>query len=192
MSPLGIGPREVISLARHAGDVAPKGPILVVGVLAEQLARELAAGGDPALVRTRGNPADAAALVCVLAGAATAADEDALRTATRALVPVVARGLVRRENIIPYVFGANIATLGDTMVAAFALDSPGAVKIVLVEVIATTTVSVLLLTFFYAQTRRGIWAFQRWVVETPARLACFTCGLFLVPIGLIVVFGVAF
>ena len=90
MSPLGIGPREVISLARHAGDVAPKGPILVVGVLAEQLARELSAGGDPSLVRTRGNPADAAALVCVLAGAATAADEDMLRAATRALVPVVA------------------------------------------------------------------------------------------------------
>lgn len=101
------------------------------------------------------------------------------------LVPIVAKGYVRRENIIPYVFGANITTLGDTMIAAFALNSPGAVRIVIAEVIATTIVSVILLTFFYAQTRRGIWAFQRWVVDTPVRLGAFTCGLFLVPALLI-------
>lgn len=124
-------------------------------------------------------------------GAAVALVTMSVSVALTVLVPVVARGLVRRESILPYVFGANIATLGDTMVAAFALDSPGAVRIVLVEVIATTTISVIILTFFYAQTRRSIWAFQRWVVETPARLAGFTCGLFLVPVGVIAVFGLA-
>ncbi len=124
-------------------------------------------------------------------GAAVALVTMSVSVALTVLVPVVARGLVRRESIVPYVFGANIATLGDTMVAAFALDSPGAVRIVIVEVIATTTVSVLILTLFYAQTRRGIWAFQRWVVETPTRLAGFTVALFLVPLGLILGFGLA-
>jgi hypothetical protein len=136
VSPLGIGPREVLSLARHAGDVAPKGPILVVGVLAEQLARELAAGGNPALVRTRGNPADAAALVCVLAGAATAADEDALRAATRALVPVVAIQTGPAPVRIPYVLatdvvecepgkGFPVAKIADTLAAALGRDGAG-------------------------------------------------------------------
>ncbi|MFN8222128.1 MAG: hypothetical protein U0R50_02645 [Gaiellales bacterium] len=98
------------------------------------------------------------------------------------LVPLVARGRVRRENVLPYIFGANITTLGDTMLAAFALDSPGAVRIVLAEVIATTLISVILLTFFYAQVRRALWAVQRWVVDSTPRLALFTAGLFLVPL----------
>ena len=108
MSPLGIGARDVLSLARHARDVAPKGPILVIGVLAEHLARELAAGGDPSLVRTRGNPADAAALVCILAGAATPADEEALRASTRALVPVVAIQTGPAPVRIPYVLATDV------------------------------------------------------------------------------------
>jgi hypothetical protein len=136
VSPLGIGPREVLSLARHAGDIAPKGPILVVGVLAEQLARELAAGGDPSLVRTRGNPADAAALVCVLAGAATAADEEALRAAARALVPVVAVQTGPAPVRIPYVLATDVVEcepgkgfpvekIADTLAAALGRDGAG-------------------------------------------------------------------
>lgn len=135
MSPLGIGPRDVVSLARQVRDVAPRGPVLVMGVLAEQLARELAAGGDPQLVQTRGDPADAAALVCVVAGAATAADEEALRTATRALVPVVAVQTGPAPVRIPYVLatdvvecepgkGFPVADIADTLAAA--LGSNGA------------------------------------------------------------------
>lgn len=101
------------------------------------------------------------------------------------LVPLVARGRVRRENVLPYIFGANITTLGDTMIAAFALNSPGAVRIVLVEVVATTLISVILLTFFYAQVRRGLWAVQRWVVDSSLRLTLFTICLFLVPVATI-------
>ena len=50
----------------------------MTGVLAEQLARELGAGGDPTLVRTSGDP-EAAGLVRVVAGAATAEDERVFR-----------------------------------------------------------------------------------------------------------------
>lgn len=108
MSSLGIGPRDVVSLARHAAAVAPRGPILVIGVLAEQLARELAAGGDPRLLETRGNPADAAALVCVVAGAATPGDEEALRTATRSLVPAVAVQTGPAPVRLPYVLATDV------------------------------------------------------------------------------------
>ena len=44
MTPAGIGPRDALALARHAQSAAsPKGPLLVTGVLAEALARELRA-----------------------------------------------------------------------------------------------------------------------------------------------------
>jgi len=84
---LGIGPRDVLALARHqrrARDV--RRPLLVTGLLAEQLARELRAGGEPGLVRTTGEPGHVTAFVRVVAGAATAEDEQTMREATRALV----------------------------------------------------------------------------------------------------------
>ncbi len=93
------------------------------------------------------------------------------------LVPLVAKGYAKREDIIPYVMGANITTLGDTMLAAFALNSSAAVRIVLAEVIATSILSVILLAFFYPQLKSGIWRFQRAVVKSRPRLAVFTAGL---------------
>jgi len=50
---------------------------------------ELRAGGDASLVRTHGDPAEAAAVVCVVGEGATPSDEQVLRAATRALVPVI-------------------------------------------------------------------------------------------------------
>lgn len=107
------------------------------------------------------------------------------------LVPLVAKGYAKREDILPYVMGANITTLGDTMLAAFALHSAAAVRIVLVEVIATTVLSVVLLAFFYPQLKSGIWRFQRMIVKSKPRLAAFTAGLFLVPLAIIGISGFA-
>jgi solute carrier family 34 (sodium-dependent phosphate cotransporter) len=105
------------------------------------------------------------------------------------LVPLVAKGYAKREHILPYIMGANITTLGDTMLAAFALDSPATVRIVLAQVIASTIVSVIVLTFFYPQVRSGIWRFQRQMIKNRARLAAFTAALFLVPIAIIAISG---
>ncbi|MGH2749869.1 MAG: hypothetical protein ACRDK3_03200 [Actinomycetota bacterium] len=107
------------------------------------------------------------------------------------LVPLVARGYAKREDILPYIMGANITTLGDTMFAAFALNSPGAVRIVLAQVIATSVLSIFLLTFFYPQVRRAIWRFQRQMVKSRPRLAAFTVALFVTPLAIIAVSGLA-
>ncbi|MFN2488849.1 MAG: hypothetical protein ABR529_03740 [Actinomycetota bacterium] len=103
------------------------------------------------------------------------------------LVPLVAKGYAKREDILPYILGANITTLGDTMLAAFALQSAPAVRIVLAEVIATSTFSVILLAFFYPQLRRIIWSFQRRVLKSKTSLAGFTAALFLVPLAIMTV-----
>jgi solute carrier family 34 (sodium-dependent phosphate cotransporter) len=106
------------------------------------------------------------------------------------LVPLVAKGYVKREDILPYIIGANITTLGDTLLAAFLLDSPAAVQIVLAGIIATTVVSLVLLAFFYPQLKRGVWRFQRQMVMSKTRLFAFTSCLFVVPIATIGIAGV--
>jgi sodium-dependent phosphate cotransporter len=98
------------------------------------------------------------------------------------LVPLVGRNVVRREFVLPYIMGANITTLGDTMLAAFALDSPGAVRIVLAEVIAAGSISLVLLAFAYPLVWTTLWDVQTWVTASRARLALFTAGVLLVPV----------
>jgi solute carrier family 34 (sodium-dependent phosphate cotransporter) len=107
------------------------------------------------------------------------------------LVPLVAKGYVKREHILPYIMGANITTLGDTMLAAFALNSPATVRIVLAQVLATTLVSVFILVFLYPQFRRGIWRFQRQTIKDRPRLMAFTAALFLTPVAIIAISGLA-
>lgn len=107
------------------------------------------------------------------------------------LVPLVAKGYVKREDILPYIMGANITTLGDTLLAAFLLDSAPAVRIVLAGIIGTSIVSVFLLAFAYPQLRSIVWRFQRQMVKSKPRLAIFTAGLFLMPITIITVSGLA-
>jgi solute carrier family 34 (sodium-dependent phosphate cotransporter) len=99
------------------------------------------------------------------------------------LVPLVAKGYVQEKKILPYIMGANITTLGDTLLAAYALQSEAAVRIVLIQVFVASVVTLTLLTFFYPRVQRAIWVFQRAVVTSKPRLASFTAALFLVPLS---------
>lgn len=101
------------------------------------------------------------------------------------LVPLVAKKYVKREDIVPYIMGANITTLGDTLLAAFALDSPAAVRIVLAGIVTTTILSLVALTFFYLPLRKLIFTLQRTILRSKPRLAAFTMALFLVPIVIV-------
>ena len=105
------------------------------------------------------------------------------------LVPLNAKGYVKREAMLPYIMGANITTLGDTLLAAFLLGSAAAVRIVLAGILGTTVVCLILLAFFYEPVRKAVWKFQKAMVRSKPRLAAFTAGLFLVPIGLIAFSG---
>lgn len=105
------------------------------------------------------------------------------------LVPLNAKGYVKREAMLPYIMGANITTLGDTLLAAFLLGSAAAVRIVLAGIIGTMIVSLVLLGLFYEPIRKGVWKFQKSMVRSKPRLAGFTAGLFLVPIAFLVFSG---
>ncbi|MEX1047745.1 MAG: hypothetical protein WD757_02135 [Actinomycetota bacterium] len=107
--------------------------------------------------------------------------------ALTALVPLAAKGHVTRREAIPYIMGANITTLADTLVAAMLLDRALGVQIVLAEAIAVALITVFYLAFFYKSISRAIIALDDWVVQTNKRLWGFVVGLFLVPVVLIAI-----
>ena len=51
-------------------------------------------------------------------GCAVALVTMSVSVALTILVPLVAKNVVRREHVLPYIMGANITTLGDTMFVA--------------------------------------------------------------------------
>jgi len=97
------------------------------------------------------------------------------------LVPLASRGYIGREESIPYIMGANITTLADTLVAAMILGDPVAVQIVLAEAIAVSIVSLIYLAFLYGTLRRWIIALDDWVAASTRRLWLFVAVLFLLP-----------
>jgi len=100
------------------------------------------------------------------------------------LVPLSARGFVRRENVIPYIMGANITTFVDTLLAAVLLDNPAAFTIVLVEMLTVALVSVLILATMYRRYERGTLKFVGWVTVSNRNLALFMLSIFVVPVVL--------
>ena len=103
------------------------------------------------------------------------------------LVPLVAKGYLRRANTLPYIAGANITTLVDTLVAAILLGNQDAVRVVAAVTIAVTVWTVALLAFGYPLLRRACLGVARRAVQSPRRLAAFAFVLFAVPVVLIAV-----
>jgi hypothetical protein len=103
------------------------------------------------------------------------------------LIPLSNRGFVRRENVIPYIMGANITTFVDTLLAAVLLNNPSAFTIVLVEMISITLVSVIILTTGYHRYERAMLDFVNWATARKKNLAIFMAIIFMAPIILVLV-----
>ncbi|HEV2906460.1 MAG TPA: hypothetical protein VGZ50_04000 [Actinomycetota bacterium] len=101
------------------------------------------------------------------------------------LVPLASKGYIRREEAIPYIAGANITTLADTLVAAMILGNPVGVQVVLAEAIGVAVVTLLLLAFLYRPMQRAVMGLDEWIVATTPRLVAFVAVLFVMPIGLL-------
>ena len=98
------------------------------------------------------------------------------------LVPLASRGLIKRDEALPYIMGANITTLADTLVVAMLQPTPEAAQVVLAEAIGVTVVSVAILLFFYETVKRRVLQLDDWLVASNVRLASFVGVLFLLPI----------
>jgi len=103
------------------------------------------------------------------------------------LVPLSNRGFVRRENVIPYIMGANITTFVDTLLAAVLLNNPPAFTIVLVEMLSISLVSIVILLLLYRRYQQWMLGFVRWTTASNRNLAIFIATIFFVPVVLMLI-----
>lgn len=101
------------------------------------------------------------------------------------LVPLSARGYVQQENVIPYIMGANIATLSDTLVVAILLNNPPAVTIVVVDIVSIGLVSLAILLFSYRHYKRILSDVVNGINRSRLYLFAFVLVALLVPIALL-------
>jgi sodium-dependent phosphate cotransporter len=103
------------------------------------------------------------------------------------LVPLVAKGHLRRANTLPYIAGANITTLIDTLVAAILLGNQDGVRVVVAVTGGVTVWTLFLLVACYPLVRRFALGVANWALRSKKHLAGFVAVLFVVPIALIAV-----
>jgi solute carrier family 34 (sodium-dependent phosphate cotransporter) len=99
------------------------------------------------------------------------------------LIPLAVKGYVRRDEALPYIMGANITTLADTLVVAMLQRDPAAAQIVLAEAIGVTIVSLAILAFWYQPVKRGVIRLDDYFVGSTRRLAIFVGILFVLPVS---------
>jgi hypothetical protein len=103
------------------------------------------------------------------------------------LIPLSLKGYVRRDNIIPYVMGANISTWVDTLVAALLLENSRAFTIVFTEMVVGASISLFVLLVLYKPYSRLILATARRVTHSQRGFAVFLGAILIVPLVLFLI-----
>jgi sodium-dependent phosphate cotransporter len=101
------------------------------------------------------------------------------------VVPLYNRGTVSRREALPYIMGANVATLSDTLLVAVVLGAPVAVATVTVLVLAATAVTLAALLWFDPFAGAVLGLLER-IVEHRAAFAVFAGALIALPLLLVV------
>jgi Na+/phosphate symporter len=124
-------------------------------------------------------------IVMFLIGGAITAVSMSVSVSISLLVPLSARGYIRRENVIPYIMGANITTFIDTLVASLLMNNPASFTIVLVEMFSVTIVSLVIMIFIYRFYERHILNGANRITATRRGFSLFMILLVGVPIVLL-------
>jgi solute carrier family 34 (sodium-dependent phosphate cotransporter) len=123
-------------------------------------------------------------LFTFLLGAAVTTITMSVSLSVSILVPLSMRGYVRRENIIPYVMGANITTFIDTLIAAILLGNPDAFTVVLLEMLSISLVSLIVIGLFYMRYERAILRIEENLSKKRTALMVYMFGIVSIPIFL--------
>ncbi|AZH24811.1 sodium:phosphate symporter [Haloplanus aerogenes] len=102
------------------------------------------------------------------------------------IVPLYNRGYVERDELIPYVLGANLGTLLDTLLVAVVLDSAIGVAVVLELLVIATVVTLGALAVRGPYSRFVVAVDERLLTDRSAFLA-FVALLVLAPLALLLV-----
>ena len=103
------------------------------------------------------------------------------------LVPLTLKGYVKRQHLIPYIMGANIATWIDTLFASLLLNTPRAFTIVFTEMVVGGAISLFALLVIYGPYSRAILALAHRATATRRSFAVFLGAILIVPGVLLVV-----
>ena len=125
--------------------------------------------------------------VMFLLGAAVTTMSMSVSVSLSILVPLNDRGFIRRENVIPYIMGANITTFIDTLLASVLLGNPHAFTVVLAEMTSITIVSLIVLIIFYHPFERAMLDFVSWITRENRHLYLFMAVIIVAPIILLFV-----
>jgi Na+/phosphate symporter len=101
------------------------------------------------------------------------------------LVPLSAKGYVRRENLIPYIMGANISTFVDTLFASLLVNHERAFTIVLVEMLSVGVISLVIMLLIYPAYQRRMEGALELILRNNRSLAIFLGSLLLIPLILL-------
>jgi sodium-dependent phosphate cotransporter len=104
------------------------------------------------------------------------------------LVPLSVRGYVRRENVIPYILGANITTFVDTLIAAALLMNPAGLAVVLVQMVSVAVVSLVILITSYRFYQHFVERMAELINKRRLHLVLYVSLIILIPF-ILVIFG---
>jgi sodium-dependent phosphate cotransporter len=101
------------------------------------------------------------------------------------VVPLYNRGYVERDELVPYVLGANVGTLVDTLAVGVLLESPVGIAATLLLVAAATLLTLVALAV-EDPYRRAVCGLDDRLLEDPVAFAAFVGSLLVVPTVLVV------
>ena len=121
-------------------------------------------------------------------GLATTAVTLSVSVSLSLLVPLAARGFVRRENVWPYVMGANVTTLVDKPVAGVVVGHPEAARMVALLMLSVAGLSLFPVFAFPYAFGRALDRATRLASSDVRSLALFVAALLALPLLLIALF----
>jgi sodium-dependent phosphate cotransporter len=124
-------------------------------------------------------------IVMFLLGSAVTTISMSVSVSLSLLVPLSARGYIRRENVIPYIMGANITTFIDTLVASVLMNNPQAFTVVFVEMISVALISLLILSTVYRFYEHRVLTLANSIANSRRNLTLFMLLMVGVPIILL-------
>lgn len=104
------------------------------------------------------------------------------------LVPLAARGYVRRENVWPYVLGANVTTLVDTLFAGALVGHPDSARMVALLMASVALVSLPAVFVFPVAFGRTLDRAASLATASPRAILAFVAMLLFVPLALVAFF----
>lgn len=180
-------------LLHSAAGLLPRPLLFVAGVLLLLLAFRAFDRALPDLGKGRGPllPADHVVYrpwFMFAVGLATTALTLSVSVAISLLVPLAARGFVRRENVWPYVLGANVTTLVDTLFAGALVGHPDSARMVALLMGSVLLLSLPLVFVVPDAFSRALDRVASRATSSARAVAAFVALLLAIPLALVALF----